>query len=405
MELARGYRPKSNTKTRSMQNDLNHDTVLVIKLPDSKVMRIMSRSVFLAMVILSLPYIGSIFKGSFLNAVVNDVSDFGLMHSDSFDLLFQDLSREGLVKAGDIALVVGSQDLEPVIANSRFLNDNGIGLVLEPELGRLGSIADGTFDFALVSSSFDLKSIDQILKVGGILAVQLKDENSYGLKKLSNYKIGYLRRYNSTIVAMMKTGLAEKLVVPSTKRRLLQLSLEAKKAALNELEDVLLEPPRKALAKHNKLSRKIKFLSDLLGGDSIGSYPRRVFINVGLANEKGNMMEWFYRNYPTGNQEFEMYNLESVPKSSLAHVDVSDWLDKNVKEEEYVVMKVEAEMAEEMIERRTISLVDEMFLECKNEWQDYGKTKKNMSKRAYWECLALYGRLRDEGVAVHQWWG
>ena len=22
---------------------------------------------------------------------------------------------------------------------------------------------------------------------------------------------------------------------------------------------------------------------------------------------------------------------------------------------------------------------------------------------AYWECIALYGRVRDLGVAVHQW--
>ncbi|KAH7575565.1 hypothetical protein ACOSP7_004710 [Xanthoceras sorbifolium] len=404
MELARGYRAKNQNKIRYMQNDLNHHTVLVIKLPDSKVLQIISRSLFLAMVILSLPYIGSIFKGTFMNSVNYD-SNFGLTHSDSLDLLFQDLSNEGLIKTGDNALVVGSYDLEPVIASSRFLNENVISFTLESDLDRLGSIPDRTFDFALVSSSFDLKFIDHLLKIGGILAVQLNDENSNGFKKLSNYKIGYLRRYNSTIVAMRKTRFADKLVVSSTNRHLLQLSLEAKKVALKDLEDVLLEPPRKALAKSNKLSKKIKFLPYLLG-DSIGSYPRRVFINVGLGTEKGSMMEWFYQNYPTGNQDFEMYNLEIVPeKSSRAHVDVSDWLKKNVKEEEYVVMKVETEMAEEMIERRTIGLVDEMFLECNNQWQDEGKKKEKKSKRAYWECLALYGRLRDEGVAVHQWWG
>nr|AFK46323.1 unknown [Lotus japonicus] len=67
-------------------------------------------------------------------------------------------------------------------------------------------------------------------------------------------------------------------------------------------------------------------------------------------------------------------------------------------------MKAEAEVVEEMIKERTIYLVDELFLECKNEWwQKKGKRKK--SRKAYWECLALYGRLRDEGVAVHQWWG
>lgn len=403
MELSRGYRPKSQNKKRYFENGLNHDSVLVIKLPDSKVLRVISRSVFMAMVILSLPYIGYFFNGPFRDVVYDDVN-FGLTHSDGLDLLFQDLSNEGLIKVGDSVLVVGSHDLEPLIASSRFLNDNGITLVLEPDLGVIGSITDGTFDFALVSSSFDLKFIDHAVKVGGILAVQLDDENSNVSEKLSNYKIGYLRRYNSTIVVMRKTGLADELTVSSNSRHLLQSPLETKKAALKDLEDVLLEPPRKALAKSKKLAKKIKFLSDLIG-DSIGSYSRRVFINVDLANEKGSMMEWFRLNYPMRKQEFEMFNLAIVPeKSSGAYADVSDWLTKNVKEEEYVVMKVEAEVAEEMIARRTIGLVDELFLECKNQWQDGGKKKMNKSKRTYWECLSLYGRLKDEGVAVHQWW-
>lgn len=43
------------------------------------------------------------------------------------------------------------------------------------------------------------------------------------------------------------------------------------------------------------------------------------------------------------------------------------------------------------------------FLECKHQGVKKGDKKK--SRRAYWECLSLYGMLRDEGVAVHQWWG
>lgn len=80
---------------------------------------------------------------------------------------------------------------------------------------------------------------------------------------------------------------------------------------------------------------------------------------------------------------------------------MSEWLRKNVREEEYVVMKAEAEVVEEMLSSKAIGLVDELFLECGIK----GKQQGRKSRRAYWECLALYGMLRDEGVAVHQWWG
>ena len=70
-------------------------------------------------------------------------------------------------------------------------------------------------------------------------------------------------------------------------------------------------------------------------------------------------------------------------------------------EEGYVVMKSETEVVEEMMRSKAIMLVDELFLECKP--QQGNRKRKN--GRAYWECLALYGKLRDEGVAVHQWWG
>ncbi|WCJ18828.1 hypothetical protein M5689_001151 [Euphorbia peplus] len=85
--------------------------------------------------------------------------------------------------------------------------------------------------------------------------------------------------------------------------------------------------------------------------------------------------------------------------STATSLDVSNWLMKNVKEDEFVVMKAEAEVVEEMLRRRSISLVDELFLECENQ------EGRKMKKRAYWECLSLYGKLRDNGVAVHQWWG
>ncbi|KAE8716314.1 hypothetical protein F3Y22_tig00110125pilonHSYRG00051 [Hibiscus syriacus] len=100
-----------------------------------------------------------------------------------------------------------------------------------------------------------------------------------------------------------------------------------------------------------------------------------------------------------------MYKIETLSKEASKKKAVpettgmSDWLMKNVKEEEYVVMKAEAEVVEDMVKSKAIRLVDELFLECNP--KGIGG-RKNMSKRAYWECLALYGKLRDEAVVVHQ---
>ncbi|XP_073312444.1 uncharacterized protein [Primulina huaijiensis] len=190
---------------------------------------------------------------------------------------------------------------------------------------------------------------------------------------------------------------------PPVDQVLCGVTVDEKKAALKELEDAYLEPPRQeALTRKSSFtSRKIKFLPDLLK-DSLDKYPRRVFIS-----DDSSALDWFYKNYPMRDQEFEVYDLDIVSNSELAEgvliqgTEVSTWLTKNIERDDYVVMKAEADLVEEMLRDRTLYLVDELFLECKNQWQDEGV---NGSKMAYWQCLALYGQVKDEGIAVHQWW-
>ncbi|XVF44836.1 hypothetical protein PTKIN_Ptkin02bG0155900 [Pterospermum kingtungense] len=110
---------------------------------------------------------------------------------------------------------------------------------------------------------------------------------------------------------------------------------------------------------------------DISSGDSLEHYTGRVFIHVGSPKDKDVMMKWFDKNYLKRNQVFEVQSLER----GLSRVDVLDWLMKNVTKEDYVVMKAEvkvvmkaeAKVVEEMIERRAIGLVDELFLECNNQ--------------------------------------
>ncbi|KAH8502545.1 hypothetical protein H0E87_014013 [Populus deltoides] len=405
MDVARGLSAKNLNGIKHLQNGgigLNSDAILVLKLPDSRVMRVVSRSFFLAMLVLTLPFVVSILRELDSSSYYDDPgsASFDL---ESFDLLLQDLAKEGLIKKGDKALIVCS-GVGAVVDTSRFLNDNDIDFVSESDLEQERLFPNATFDFALTLRIGDARFVDRVVKVGGILVTQLSSDPSNAFQKLSNYRAVYLRRYDSTIVAMRKTSLVNQVVVSSAKRRPLQLALDAKKTALQGLEDVLLEPPRKALAKSRVYLKRFKYLPSLLG-DSLEDYSRRVFIHAGLHEEKKGAMQWFNENYPTRNQDFEFHSINTSPEGHSKRVaspaDVSNWLMKNVREDEFVVMKAEAEVAEEMMKRKTIGLVDELFLECNNQWKN-GERKK--SKRAYWECVALYGRLRDEGVAVHQWW-
>ncbi|XP_028771672.1 uncharacterized protein LOC114728882 [Neltuma alba] len=406
MEMVYGYnKPKNGSKIKCSRVGpripLNSDTVLVVKIPDVQILRIMSRSLFLAMALVTLPFLGSVLKG--LSSSPSDFSHSSVypkfdteppsINGVLLNFLLNDLADEGLLRKDDKALVItppnGFVDVIPF--------NNEVEVVLDSDLERKISIPNESYDFVFISASEDAEFVDRILKSDGIVALPLGTNPSNAFKEKPNYRVVYLRTYSSIIVVLKKTG-----PEPSSKRKLCQLETVSKKVVLNGLEDVFLEPPKKSLVKSNKYLKKIKYLPNLMG-NSLDGYKRRVFIGVGLPQENKVTIEWFKKNYPKS-QHFEIHSLEIKPKDqSVSQTDVSAWLTKNVEEENFVVMKAEAEVVEEMIKKRTICIADELFLECKNEWWKSGRRKNN--HRAYWECLALYGRLRDEGVAVHQWWG
>ncbi|KAF5943654.1 hypothetical protein HYC85_017731 [Camellia sinensis] len=407
MELGSGHRSKREIETKRLKSEtigLNSDALLVIKLPTSQVLRVASRCLFLAFLILALPSIVSVMRGP-----PSSLFDYEAIGSDSYGfeflpLLFHDLWDEGLLIEGDRALVVSSR-VGNFMDYSEFLNENDIDLAIESDLESQSLIPDETFDFLFTLNYKVAKSVDRVIKIGGLLVMQLSNDPSNTFQQDSNYKIVYIRRFNnSTVVAMRKTGLMIESVNLPRKLQHCGSMVDAKKEVLKGLEDVLFEPPpRRALAKSSAYLEKPKFLPDLLQ-DSLESYKKRIFIT----DDSGGVVEWFNKNYPTRDQHFEVYNLEIDLHESMSTrmpkmIGMSDWFMENVREEDFVVMKAEERVVEEMMRKKTICLVDELFLECKNQWE--GALEENEGKRAYWECLALYGRLRDEGVAVHQWWG
>ncbi|OIT03786.1 PREDICTED: uncharacterized protein LOC109225807 [Nicotiana attenuata] len=417
-------------KTASLLHTKKHDKMKSLYMDhalgfhgDTHLVKLISQAAILALVILSINTIIRGLTSSYGYINVSKVDELANYNNpiklEFLPLIFHDLANEGLLKMGDRSLLITNGNEDQAIYNSQVTSDYKMDYLISfSDLTRKKScpiILEESFDFALIPCPFSksLNFIDPALKVGGIVVVQLINDNPMTtFLQPSNYKVVYVRKFDSTIIAMKKTTTTYASTKTSTTpaptthhRKLFNFAPNAKEAALNKLEDVLLEPPRAASGKSSRYLKRTRYLSELMD-IPLESYPRRVFIDVGLQekSEASGDSSWFSKHYPTRNTKFEIFKIETVNKeSSVQLIGMSDWLNKNVKENEYVVMKAEAEVVEEMVRNKAIRLVDELFLECKHQGIKKGDKKK--SRRAYWECLSLYGMLRDEGVAVHQWWG
>ncbi|XP_068336610.1 uncharacterized protein [Pyrus communis] len=410
VNLIQGFHTKHQPKHAAPIGLYPDAKYLVIRIPDSRALVLVARSFILALCIVSLPWLHSLIPIA-TTSLREIISSSDMLNLELLPLIFRDLANEGLYKRGTHkAVFVSSGDEEAAKASQIFDNEdiNEIELI---NSDKQRSIPENSIDFAFVSAfPAASKFVERTLKIGGIIVLQLSNDASNSFKKPDNYKMVYLRRLDTTVLAMGKTSTHATETSSSTTsspRRRRLLAEEAKKEALKRLEDVLLEPPRAGSRKSRRYLKRTRFLPDLMG-DSLESYPRRVFIDVGLPEKEGGSgTSWFAKNYPTRNKNFEMYKIETVTEESsgkeVVQTGMSEWLNKNVKEEKYVVMKAEAEVVDEMVKSKAIHLVDELFLECKPQGHN-GKINVR-SRRAYWQCLALYGQLRDEGVAVHQWWG
>lgn len=391
---------------------------LVIRLPDPKLLRLLARSVLLALVIMPFPWLqAALLRRSATEESVPPFAAVPPIDDEVFVLpmLLGDLRLRGLLRPEDHAVFLGDPGVQ-----LPYLMQNGVALICHD---RMPAVNDGSVDFVISADevlasagSAGLDFIDRALKIDGIAAFRVSSDPLEPFRLPENYQMAYIRRIGTaTMVAMRKKSAAatakadgsagEAPAVQHRRGRRLLAVPEAKKEALNRLEGVLLEPP--GPSRRRRLLRP-RYLPELTG-DSLAGYPRRVFVDVGPAGAKaGTAAAWFERHYPKGDGDFEIIRVEVAVGEAEAAAGagaggMAEWLEKNVRGEEYVVMKAEAEVVEEVVKRRAIGLVDELFLECDHQWEKKKGRKEARSRRAYWECLALYGKLRDEGVAVHQW--
>ncbi|KAI3866431.1 hypothetical protein MKX03_000524, partial [Papaver bracteatum] len=205
MEMGHAYQGKKQNRFKFLHFGPDHNK-LVIKVPHCRMLRIISRSLLLSLVIFTFPWIFFIFLRSFssYNVVASDPINGAVL-----PMLFKDLVNEGILESvGNKGLLFGTGSPgEASLVNLDIFNKKyEMSMVSEFDVDRQNSIPDNTYDFVMVSGFETVAIIDRMLKTKGVAVVQLSSKNSGSFRKPSNYRIEYLRRFTQTIVAMRKTG-------------------------------------------------------------------------------------------------------------------------------------------------------------------------------------------------------
>ncbi|KAI4375883.1 hypothetical protein MLD38_013700 [Melastoma candidum] len=247
MVFGHGLRVKSRGRPRAligMNVSLDSELQIVVELPASWFLRYVSISVFFASLLLTLPLVGFMLNSSF-RVGSELMSNFELVEA-----LIEDLSQEGLVTEVDKALVVGAGDVGDVGEGLWFRSGDELHLAEESHLMDRSLIPDETYDFALVSSPLDAKSVDRVMKVGSIVAARLTVDCWSEVLESSNYEIVYIRNLEPAVVAARKIRHhnIDKRVVSLASRRLFEVMPEATVATNGVLSDSLFELPRQAVA-------------------------------------------------------------------------------------------------------------------------------------------------------------
>ncbi|MCD7461285.1 hypothetical protein HAX54_045822 [Datura stramonium] len=377
---------------------------VIIRINHSWVLKFMARATILALVIVSLPWINTIIgylssryesNNHALFKVHDEMANYNPINLEFLPIMFQDLANEGLLRMGDRSLLFSNGN-EEEIYNSQVVKDYNPDLISFSDSTQQNLVPNETFDIAFAygypqSSNF----IERALKVGGILVVPLMTSHDNHMvdefPHPSNYKIVYVRKFDSTIVAMKKTK-NNASIINSSSNTLRHLN---------------------ALSPNNNAEK-------VSTGSSSGiiklSYDKEHFIMTSLSDHHQHESK-----LARSSTDHYQHGFKLVRSSSADHILEYRTPNKGKKitnaNKEAVLKKLEdvlleppraasgrskADVVEEMVKNKSIRLIDELFLECKH--QGIKKSDKK-NRRAYWECLSLYGLLRDEGIAVHQWWG
>ncbi|OEL27304.1 hypothetical protein BAE44_0011679 [Dichanthelium oligosanthes] len=175
------------------------DTV-VIRLPGPRALRVLARSVLLAVALLFLPWL----RAAEAPARRHTVDACGAAAAQA-ELLLYDLRREGLLAPGARAVVLGSDgDCDAPAPKAK--QDQG-SLLRPTSLRWMLMLGDLSVDFLLDFGYFDddgdrFAFADRVLKHGGILAAPIGSLSVFSLPQ--NYCVIYVRRFAEAFVGVKK---------------------------------------------------------------------------------------------------------------------------------------------------------------------------------------------------------
>ncbi|KAE9595978.1 hypothetical protein Lalb_Chr17g0344451 [Lupinus albus] len=226
----------------------------------SEMWKICYRLMVLALVLGSFPLISSsvVSRTSPLNNTPQKTEPNSFDAMDQLlSLFFRDLTSEGIMKKTQEekqkVVFLSNENDNKKGQEFKVVNDYNMDHIPLNDLAKQNSLLDNTVDF-IFTSNFPAASkfIDRTLKTGGVVTVLINENPSAEFFKPTNYKVLYMRRFGLIAVAMKKTEpevtsvVADETTILAAQRKVLGYATEAKKAALKNLEDVLLEPPRAA---------------------------------------------------------------------------------------------------------------------------------------------------------------
>ncbi|GJS11050.1 hypothetical protein Tco_0367846 [Tanacetum coccineum] len=319
---------------RTKYHDVVRTILLVTKLLQVYFFKHRVKTFLLVLVLVFIPWIRSVLR---INLIFrNQRHDLANpIELETFQLLVQNLTNEGFLGLQDKGLIVTDDD-----KNEKLVN---MDLVPYSDLERKRASLEHNYDFAFTYEGIE-ELTDKVLQIDGVMVVLRRGTlmTSESFQKPSNYEIVQEKRYeprlDATIIAMRKTRMIrdDKNNASNTIPHRRLMFSQRKADAIKKLENVLLEPPRGASGKSKSYSKKLRYLPDLME-DSLEDYPRLVFIDV------------------NGDMKYLIFT----------ETEITDWLKENVNKGEYVVMKAEADVVEELINNNAIELVDELFMEFK----------------------------------------
>lgn len=168
---------------------------VVIRLPDPRALRVLARSVLLAVALLSLPW----FRAAEAPARRRTANACGA--DLQAKLLLRDLLREGLLAPGARAVLLSS---DGACHTPALKQDDAMRPI---SLRRMLMIGDSSVDLLLDFGYFDEAEdrfgfADRVLKYGGIVAAPIGSASTFHLPQ--NYRVVYVRRFTETFVGIKK---------------------------------------------------------------------------------------------------------------------------------------------------------------------------------------------------------